>query len=277
MEDPGVQLPLEIIDHIISQVVISIDHDPAYQWSTLRHISARYMYMIEQYFESFWLPKLCITANHTAWYTYDYHLVEEETCQHSFARFEIKRTIENLASSCAGRWDIQTVLSNLWHNYSFSNKNVFLRVGEGDPLCTKGPRGGYFINDTDLHELTVGESGLRIRFNWKRTFDCFFREEIMMRDRQRILTAAAIAKLRKKNEWSDVAPLAAQIQTLLPELVGKIQQHRRFHVQMSRSLDHDSSARTMSSYLSEPVPLVDLWDLEGTVDPYKRQSTVTLF
>jgi hypothetical protein len=33
----------------------------------------------------------------------------------------------------------------------------------------------------------------------------------------------------------------------------------------------------MSSYLSEPVPLVDSFDIEGIVDPFERQVPVTLF
>jgi hypothetical protein len=244
--------------------------------------------MIEQYFRNFWLPKLCATANHTAWYSYDYHLEDEASLssplqlddnaqKDSFACFGLKKPLEELMSAaCSRRWDIKVILSNLWHDYSFSNKKVFPRLGEGDPLFAKGPRGGYLINDTDLVDLGVGESGLRIRVNWKRTFDYFFREEMMMRDRQKTLMTEAIAELKKKNEWSGDAPLADQIRTLLLVLVAKIQQDRRFHVQMHQSLRHDASAGTMSRYLSEPVPLVDPLDMEGTADPFERQSTVTL-
>jgi hypothetical protein len=180
-------------------------------------------------------------------------------------------------AGCMGRWNIKEVLNNLWHDYSFSNKKVFLRLGEGEPIFVKGPSGGYLINDTDLPDLEVEESGLRIKFNWKLMFECFFREEMMMRDRQNKLKEAVKVDLKKRNEWPNNAPLVDQIRTLLPSLVVRIQQDRRFHVQMHRSLRHDPSSQTMSSYLSEPVPLVDSFDIEGIVDPFERQVPVTLF
>jgi hypothetical protein len=132
---------------------------------------------------------------------------------------------------------------------------VFLRLGEGLSPFDRTPITGHLINDTDLADLEIWDSGLCIRFNWNRTFDFFFREEMMMRDHQSKLVAAAIANLKSRDLWSNDAPLVDQIRTLLPVLVSKIQHDRRFHVQMHRSLRHDSSAQTMSNYLIEPIPL----------------------
>ncbi|OAG19961.1 hypothetical protein CC77DRAFT_1062290 [Alternaria alternata] len=51
-------LPRELIDHIISSLIALYDHDPAYQWTYLRHITRHHKAHLEQNFLRFWIPKL---------------------------------------------------------------------------------------------------------------------------------------------------------------------------------------------------------------------------
>jgi hypothetical protein len=51
-------LPRELIDHIISSLIALYDHDPAYQWTYLRHITRHHKAHLEQNFLNFWVPKL---------------------------------------------------------------------------------------------------------------------------------------------------------------------------------------------------------------------------
>ena len=51
-------LPRELIDHIISSLIALYDHDPAYQWTYLRHITRHHKAHLEQHFLNFWVPKL---------------------------------------------------------------------------------------------------------------------------------------------------------------------------------------------------------------------------
>ncbi|CAN9284319.1 unnamed protein product [Alternaria alternata] len=51
-------LPRELIDHIISSLIALYDHDPAYQWTYLRHITRHHKAHLEQNFLRFWVPKL---------------------------------------------------------------------------------------------------------------------------------------------------------------------------------------------------------------------------
>src|SRR5204863_5974007 len=49
MEQNKKHLPKELVDKILDIVIKKYDHDPAYQWSVLRHISSRHMHLIEQF------------------------------------------------------------------------------------------------------------------------------------------------------------------------------------------------------------------------------------
>ncbi|KAF1839044.1 hypothetical protein BDW02DRAFT_274263 [Decorospora gaudefroyi] len=51
-------LPRELIDTIISSFISLHDHDPAYQWTQLQHITHHHRSQIEQHFRASWLPHL---------------------------------------------------------------------------------------------------------------------------------------------------------------------------------------------------------------------------
>ncbi|KAI4929072.1 hypothetical protein J4E85_005696 [Alternaria conjuncta] len=57
-------LPRELIDQIITTLITLHSHDPAYQWTNLRHITRHHKAHLEQRFLAHWVPKLSFEIPH---------------------------------------------------------------------------------------------------------------------------------------------------------------------------------------------------------------------
>jgi hypothetical protein len=54
-------LPRELIDAILSELIILCHDDPAYQWTCLRNITLYHRAQVGQHFFSYWVPGLTLT------------------------------------------------------------------------------------------------------------------------------------------------------------------------------------------------------------------------
>ncbi|OTA90980.1 hypothetical protein M434DRAFT_358078 [Hypoxylon sp. CO27-5] len=169
------KLPLELIERILDLLVDDYGQDPAYQWTTLRHIARRQMRRIERHFWHQWVPNLTITLYSGPRCQIDYKLsnhISDNGFETGRVRFQTPGT--NLSNSL-NKGDIRA----LWDHYSFENRVAHLRLAEG--LLNHGMTGGYIVNDTDIVDLKVEDDGLGILFDWRQTFDALLREDVMMR------------------------------------------------------------------------------------------------
>lgn len=170
------RLPQELVDMVLENLIQSYDHDPAYQWTTMRHISGRQMRRIERRFLSYWVPKLAVTLYSGSWIQVDYKYDPETqtaACDEN-GTVHFKTPEGSLPDSVT-----RDRLATLWHHYGFENRVAHLRLGEG--VLNGGIREGHIVNDTELVGLQVGEDGNTISFNWRQTMDSLLREEVMMR------------------------------------------------------------------------------------------------
>lgn len=173
------KLPLELIERILDLLIDDYDQDPAYQWTTLRHMARRQMRRIERHFYRQWVPKLTITLYSGSRCQMDYTVADRDREGVNFESGRVRfQTSAASPSDSLNKDHIRT----LWDQYSFENRVAHLRLGEG-VLC-RGMTGGYIVNDTDIVDLKVESEGLGITFDWRRTFDALLREEIMMRKLQ---------------------------------------------------------------------------------------------
>jgi hypothetical protein len=193
-------LPGDITEHILSLLVSTHFHtDPAYTWTTLRHLSAHQKRVIEHRFARFWLPRLSITlyagVRHKIEYALDQTSTPTPPPSHNDAAddgddkdkvvFAVQRQVHNpllgvSQDSRPGKLAAR-YLRRAWEQYDPAvHRNITVRLGEG--FLSGGCRGGYILNDTDLPGLEVlAGNGNKIRFCWKGAVDELFREEMFMR------------------------------------------------------------------------------------------------
>lgn len=175
----GIELPPELKEQILSELVDDFDDDPAQQWM-LRHLSHHQKHRVEQRFRDFWLPKLIITQYLGASVSIDYTLVRLEKPSVSASDADELDYVAHFQATLNPLFGIKPeYLLEMWKQHSVENPNAHLRLGEG--LLNDGFRGGYIINDTELPGLQVDESGTNIRFDWHGAFNALLREEIMLR------------------------------------------------------------------------------------------------
>ncbi|KAI1140320.1 hypothetical protein F5Y05DRAFT_313579 [Hypoxylon sp. FL0543] len=230
------KLPLELIERILDMLVDGYSQDPAYQWTTLRHIARRQMRRIERHFWHQWVPKLTITLYSGPRCQIDYKLSDhagDDGFQNSRARFQ---TLGASLSNSLDKGDIRT----LWDQYSFENRVAHLRLGEG--VLSHGMTGGYIVNDTDIVDLKVEDDGLSILFNWPRTFDALLREEIMMRRLQTEMALNRKMQLATERRWPPFPRIQRLV--LVKHFVLDIQMAKRVAVQQHRLKRHDPSGQT---------------------------------
>ncbi|OTB07043.1 hypothetical protein M426DRAFT_93206 [Hypoxylon sp. CI-4A] len=185
------KLPLELVERILDLLVDDHHHDPAYQWTTLRHTARRQMRRIERHFLRHWVPRLTVTLYSGPRCQIDYRLSsragEDGLEDDTRVRFQtLGAAAGGLSSnSLLNKGDIRS----LWDQYGFENRVAHLRLGEG--VLSGGMTGGYIVNDTEIVDLTVQDDGLAIFFDWRRTLDALLREEVMMRRIQTEMVCAA--------------------------------------------------------------------------------------
>lgn len=176
-------LPTELVDLVLGYLTELHSNDPAYQWTTLRHVSSSQFCQIEKLFISKWVPKLTVTLYHGAWKQMDYTCGEETpVCDGNMVSFE---KITHRSPNEIG----QEQVIDLWKHYSFESRVAHLRLGE---CClNRGIRGGHIVNDTELVGLKVADNGMALSFDWKGTMNALLREEMMVRKIQKDMVCSA--------------------------------------------------------------------------------------
>lgn len=69
-------------------------------------------------------------------------------------------------------------LQEAWVDQVSGEPTVILRCGES--FLKRGLPGGHMISDIKLPDLELTDEGLTMRFDWRKTLDALFREEIML-------------------------------------------------------------------------------------------------
>ncbi|RYP05516.1 hypothetical protein DL764_003776 [Monosporascus ibericus] len=234
---------LELVDIILENLVDEYNSDPVYQWTTLRHISARQKRRIEKHFLEYWVPKLTITLYLGSWVQVDYKSAAKASnsdCEDGIVHFQAPEG--DLSDHFS-----QERLATLWQHYGFENRVAHLRLGEG--VLNGGIREGHIVNDTELVGLKVGEDSNTISFDWKQTMDALLREEMLMRKFQSEMMSQRIQKLAKANQWPS-SPAEQRVE-LVKQLVLDIQMRKRVEVQKHRLDHHDPNGSARLGSLSE--------------------------
>ncbi|RYO88861.1 hypothetical protein DL763_005824 [Monosporascus cannonballus] len=232
----------ELVDMVLENLVDEYNSDPVYQWTTLRHISARQKCRIEKHFLEYWVPKLTVTLYSGAWVQIDYKSdakASSSDCEDGIVHFQAPQ--DNLSDHVD-----QERLTTLWHHYGFENRVAHLRLGEG--VLNGGVREGHIVNDTELGGVKVGEGGMTISFDWKQTMDALLREEMLMRKFQNEMISQRIQELAKANQWPS-SPAEQRVE-LVKQLVLDIQMRKRVEVQKHRLDRHDPNGSARLGSLS---------------------------
>jgi hypothetical protein len=264
MEDSQPYLPAEMADQIIHSLIFLTHNDPTYQWTQLRHISYRYKVIIEKHFRKFWLPRLTITAYCSPLISFDYKLahVQNDINDADMVWFDTRMS-RRLPTGTSLL--LNGLLDGVWKEYSFEKNSVILRLGELEPLLSGDGTGGHLINDTELPDLYVEKRSMRIRFNWKRVFEEFFREERFMTTYLKRLVDAEIRKMagvaNSKIDISNYTLDVDQTNSLLGSMVGRFQLGRRIAVLRQRAKRHDPTGETLPSALKQPLPFIDISEM----------------
>ncbi|KAF2474894.1 uncharacterized protein BDR25DRAFT_112874 [Lindgomyces ingoldianus] len=171
-------LPRELVDTIITTLIQSYAHDPAHQWTHLRHITRFHKTQLEKHFLNFWLPKLIITVYSSESTSVDYRAwsVSKPASTDSTARFKGREGWKDLDDEERMYW-----ADNVW-NSTRMLPSVHVRLGVGE--LGEGYAGGYIISDVEIPGLRTSGEGSSVWFRWMELFDCLFREEMVMRNVQ---------------------------------------------------------------------------------------------
>lgn len=163
-------LPVELQEEILTALVDSYGDEPAYQWTQLRRLSPYQRSRIEKHFEQFWLPKVTCTVHVDVGWSLDYTFESTDAQSHDgLATFKHALNPEDSENIC---------LQEAWVDQVSGEPTVILRCGES--FLKRGLPGGHMISDIKLPDLELTDEGLTMRFDWRKTLDALFREEIML-------------------------------------------------------------------------------------------------
>lgn len=73
------------------------------------------------------------------------------------------------------------MLKPFWDCYMSSALKKHVTVRFGEEVLNRGIRGGHIVNNTELPELEVSESGTEISFHWKAALQELMQEDMYMR------------------------------------------------------------------------------------------------
>ncbi|KAF1979105.1 hypothetical protein BU23DRAFT_148135 [Bimuria novae-zelandiae CBS 107.79] len=224
-------LPAELVEEILTALVDSYNDDPAYQWNQLRNLSSFQRQCIEKHFENFWLPKLIISAFSGIWFSWEYTLDSTDALlSEGIATY---RHILDPSNS------MNHLLQEKWEYPS--GPAVFLRFGEG--FLKRGLRGGYIVDDLEPTGLEVSNEGLTMRFNWRRTLDALFREEMLLRNHREAMLQSAEQDFAQLHDMQNDPE--AKNKYLLKRLCQDIQMASRVAVLRHRHAQADPSGQSV--------------------------------
>ena len=214
-------LAREVVDLIVTHLISLHDHDPAYQWTCLRHITRFHRAQIEQQFHKFWLKHLRLTVNEYG------EVLEFRAVPGGTLQLEDQRSNSiNASTICRRRNLVQFEPSNprraerllhspqdlgYWQHLieastypvgdeSRRAKRIIVFLGEG--VLNKGYSGVCVMSDISIPRLSM--KGRVISFNWKVLFSNLLGEEMLMRRfRDRLLAdfipTIKVTKLSKQH------------------------------------------------------------------------------
>ena len=176
-------LPRELIDNIIAELILLHDHDPAYQWTHLRHLARYHKPRIEQHFLNFWVPKLTLT------------LTEFEPGVRFSAAIENEKSEDNQSGDghvdvptvrftrCTwdGDWGLETARATRpAEDGTRPSISLVAMLGEG--VLNKGFTKGGIFSHIRVPGLNNEETTpIELYLEWKPLFTQLFDEEMLMR------------------------------------------------------------------------------------------------
>jgi hypothetical protein len=246
MKRVAIHLPAETLDNILFNVTVD---EPAFQWTTIRHVSAKYKQIVEKHFQDYWLHWLLITAYHgdhnEACFTqFDYEFTALIPGQ-DMVEFSLNLAKLNESKGRRPPYDARRVLPRLWLAYTtgfdlweMSRKRVaHVRLGVGCPLLNRGYPGGHIVSDIELpllfHKYDWESKSSSIMFDWKAAMSLIMREEIKMGKIRDVMLERAIVKLKDEERW-DGSTTFEQCRLLMPAVSLCIREYRREKVWVYR-------------------------------------------
>ncbi|KAH6848497.1 hypothetical protein BKA58DRAFT_406715 [Alternaria rosae] len=251
-------LPRELIDNIITTLISLHSHDPAYQWTHLRHITRHHKAHLEQHFLTHWVPKLSFQIPH-------YHsscpyveftapaqprTLQKDDSRNDGADIVVFTESHGLRlSDVPNCWYEEATGNNERHPWEQIDSNVVVYFGEG--TLNKGYSKGGVRNDVVIPNLSINTDSWpwEFSFGWKELFTRLFTEEMVTRTfRDKLLEwfvptlgadvgseikeAAVHNYLRNHFYWQRRAVLAAYRKYKYPLLweEGHCRNHYREHV-----------------------------------------------
>ncbi|KAH7357471.1 hypothetical protein BKA66DRAFT_473334 [Pyrenochaeta sp. MPI-SDFR-AT-0127] len=185
----AIRLPRELIDTIISTLIVLSDEDPIYQWTCLRHTTRYHKAQIEQHFFDFWVPRLSLTVSE-----------DEHTVQYKARSVDKGREVSKQRGSSSANnvmrseplagWQALSGQREVWTEMIMrttypigeeERREKRLIVRMGDRVLNKGFAGGGIVSDLQVPKLRVDAYTGDLCFDWKMLFTCLFREEMVMR------------------------------------------------------------------------------------------------
>jgi hypothetical protein len=246
MRPINIHLPVEILDHILFNVTID---EPAFQWTTIRHLSSKYKHIVEKHFQDYWLHWLLITAYHGDHFEacstqFDYEFTALIPGQ-DVVEFSLNVAKLNETKGRRPPYDARRVLPRLWLAYTsgfdlwkMSRKRVaHVRLGVGCPLLNRGFPGGHIVSDIELpglfHKYDWKRKSSSILFDWKAAMSLIMREEVRMEKIRDEMLDRAIAKLKERGSW-DGSTTVEKCRLLAPAVSLYIREYRREKVWVYR-------------------------------------------
>ena len=188
--------PHELTSLILTQLIHLYNHDPATQWTQLRHITRFHKAQIENYFLTYWLPRLRILM---------YDVCPAFDAEPMEYRYDAHIETDIVHFRCiATPPDDHTVKYN-WAEALYSNsdaRRIILRLAS--PLLNNGYAGGCILTDTRISSPRSDATGVDLWFNWKILFTHMFAEEMLVKgareDAMRIFELGLKVTLRDKRD-----------------------------------------------------------------------------
>ena len=250
-------LPREIIDQIITTLISLHSHDPAYQWTNLRHITRHHKAHLEQHFLAHWVPKLvfeiphdygsCPLVNFTA--PTPPRTLQKDDSRNNGADIVVFTERNRLRlTDMPNRWYEHATGNIERHPWEQFDSNIIVHFGNG--TLNKGYSKGGIRSDVIIPNLSINTdaSPWEFSFAWKELFTRLFTEEMVMRTfrdgllgwfvptlgedvEPRMEMAAIYHYLRKHFHWQRRAVLAAYRKYKYPLLWDEEYCRRRYHEQ----------------------------------------------
>ncbi|KAH7074889.1 hypothetical protein BKA63DRAFT_324258 [Paraphoma chrysanthemicola] len=177
--NPPPNFPRELKDLILTHQNHLHNHDPATQWTRLRHITRFHKNQIEQQFLTYWLPRLHIHM---------YDVCPGTTDPIVFRAGSVKKKTGIVHFRASTQMPSHPSVNWLWAEQHFhspapadlwNDRRCILRLDS--PLLNRGYHGGGILSDTPIPDVRCDDTGMDLWFEWKMLFSRIFAEEIALR------------------------------------------------------------------------------------------------